>query len=91
MPILKTSIFTQIKEWLMVTLGILIYTLAWALFLIPNNLVGGGVSGISSIIQYATHGAIQMGYTPTWTAAPAPRAISRCRIRSHTPYTMSVP
>ena len=63
MPILKTSLFTQVKEWLMVTLGILIYTTAWSLFLIPNNLVGGGVSGISSIIQYATHGAIQMGYT----------------------------
>ena len=47
----------------MVTLGILIYTTAWALFLIPNNLIGGGVSGISSMIQYATHGAIQMGYS----------------------------
>ena len=47
----------------MVTLGILIYTTAWALFLIPNNLIGGGVSGISSMVQYATHGAVQMGYT----------------------------
>ena len=47
----------------MVTLGILIYTTAWSLFLIPNNLIGGGVSGISSMIQYATHGAVQMGYT----------------------------
>jgi len=47
----------------MVTLGILIYTTAWAMFLIPNNLIGGGVSGISSMIQYATHGAVQMGYT----------------------------
>ena len=47
----------------MVTFGILIYTTAWSLFLIPNNLIGGGVSGISSMVQYATHGAIQMGYT----------------------------
>ena len=47
----------------MVTLGILIYTTAWSLFLIPNNLIGGGVSGISSMVQYATHGAVQMGYT----------------------------
>jgi len=47
----------------MVTLGILIYTTAWSLFLIPNNLIGGGVSGISSMIQYATHGAVQMGYS----------------------------
>ncbi len=60
---LAKSAFTVIKEWLMVTLGILIYTLAWAVFLIPNNLVGGGVSGISSMIQYATQGTIQMGYS----------------------------
>ena len=63
MPILKKTLFTNIKEWIMVTLGILIYTTAWSLFLIPNNLIGGGVSGISSMIQYATHGSIQMGYS----------------------------
>ena len=44
-------------------MGILIYVTGWALFLMPNNLVGGGVSGISSMIQYATGGAIQMGYS----------------------------
>ena len=60
---LKKTPFTVVKEWLMVTLGILIYVTAWALFLIPNNLVGGGVSGISSMIQYATQGTIQMGYS----------------------------
>ena len=60
---LKKNTFTIIKEWLLVTLGILIYVGGWAIFLIPNNLVGGGVSGISSMIQYATNGAIQMGYS----------------------------
>ena len=63
MPELKKSFWTIVKEWALVTLGILIYVTGWALFLIPNNLVGGGVSGISSIIQYATGGKIQMGYT----------------------------
>ena len=63
MPILKKNFWTNAKEWSMVTLGALIYVTSWALFLIPNNLVGGGVSGISSIIQYATGGAIQMGYS----------------------------
>jgi uncharacterized membrane-anchored protein YitT (DUF2179 family) len=63
MPILQKTLFTHIKEWLLVTLGILIYVTAWAVFLIPNNLIGGGVSGISSMIQYATGGAIQMGYS----------------------------
>ena len=63
MPILQKSLFTHIKEWLLVTLGILIYVTGWATFLIPNNLIGGGVSGISSMIQYATGGTIQMGYS----------------------------
>ena len=63
MPELKKSLWTVAQEWALVTLGILIYVTGWALFLIPNNLVGGGVSGISSIIQYATGGKIQMGYT----------------------------
>ena len=60
---LKKTVLTQIKEWLLVTLGILIYVTGWVIFLIPNNLVGGGVSGISSMIQYATQGVIQMGYS----------------------------
>ena len=63
MAIIQKSFWTVAKEWALVTLGILIYVTGWALFLMPNNLVGGGVSGISSMIQYATGGAIQMGYS----------------------------
>ena len=63
MSVLKKTTLTIIKEWLLVTLGIVIYVGGWSLFLIPNNLIGGGVSGISSMIQYATGGAIQMGYS----------------------------
>ena len=51
------------KEWLMTALGIFLYVLAWSVFLVPNNLVGGGVTGVASILQYATHGAIKIGYT----------------------------
>ncbi len=60
---LQSKPLTIIKEWALVTLGILIYVAGWSIFLMPNNLVGGGVSGIASMIQYATGGAIQMGYS----------------------------
>ena len=63
MATLSKKPWTIIKEWALVTLGILIYVTGWSIFLIPNNLIGGGVSGISSIVQYATGGVIQMGYT----------------------------
>ena len=63
MAALQKTTLTKVKEWLLVSLGIFIYVSGWALFLIPNNLVGGGISGIASMVQYATGGTIQMGYT----------------------------
>lgn len=57
----KKSVLVFLKEYSIITLGILMYVMAWVLFLIPNNLVGGGVSGIASIVQYATHGVVKIG------------------------------
>ncbi len=55
------NIFRTVKEYFLITLGILIYTCGWTIFLTPNNMFGGGVSGISAIIQFAT--GIKMGYS----------------------------
>ncbi|MBR3075350.1 MAG: YitT family protein [Bacteroidales bacterium] len=63
MPLNKKSAFTFIKEYALITLGILLYVTGWNLFLVPNNLVGGGVSGIAAIVQYATQGFIKIGTT----------------------------
>ncbi len=43
----------ELKAYLIITLGLLLYTLGWIVFLIPNNMVGGGVTGISAILLYA--------------------------------------
>ena len=51
------------KEYFLITLGVLLFVLGWTIFLVPNNLVGGGVTGIASIIQYATGGAVKIGYS----------------------------
>jgi uncharacterized membrane-anchored protein YitT (DUF2179 family) len=37
------------------------YALGWSIFLLPNNLIGGGVSGFASILYYAT--GLSMGVT----------------------------
>lgn len=57
------KILITIKEYALITLGILLFVLGWSIFLLPNNLIGGGVTGISSIIQYATGGAVKAGTT----------------------------
>ena len=59
----KKNVLIVFKEYLIMSLGIFLYVLGWSLFLVPNNLVGGGVSGVASIVQYATGGAIKIGYT----------------------------
>ena len=61
MAISSSTALRGFKEYLLITIGIVIYTLGWAIFLTPNNLIGGGVSGISAIIQYAT--GFKMGYS----------------------------
>ena len=63
MPISKKNVLTFFKEYSLITLGILLYVMAWAIFLVPNNLVGGGVSGVASIVQYGTNGFIKIGTT----------------------------
>jgi uncharacterized membrane-anchored protein YitT (DUF2179 family) len=63
MTLLKKTLWTGIKEYSLITLGVLLYVTGWIIFLIPNNMVGGGVTGLGSIIQYATGGAVKIGYT----------------------------
>jgi len=57
----KKSFWGYFKDYFLLTLGIMIYVTGWTIFLVPNNLVGGGVTGIASIIQYAV--GIRMGYS----------------------------
>ena len=57
----KGKTLSVIKDYLVISLGLLLYTLAWAVFIIPHHLVGGGVTGISAIVQYIT--GFNMSYT----------------------------
>ena len=46
--VVKKTFGEVIKEYGLVTVGLLAYSLGWTIFLLPNNLVGGGVSGFVS-------------------------------------------
>lgn len=59
--LLKPSIGTMLKEYGLITFGVVSYALGWTIFLLPNNLIGGGVSGFASILFYAT--GMPMGVT----------------------------
>lgn len=59
--VLKSSLAERVKEYVLLTAGVLSYALGWSVFLLPHNLVGGGVSGFASILYYAT--GVPMGLT----------------------------
>ena len=50
-----------IMSYVLITLGIFMYTFGWSAFLIPSQIIGGGVSGISSIIFFITGEKIPVG------------------------------
>lgn len=48
-----SKFFGEVRSYFLLTLGLLCYALGWDIFLIPNNLVGGGVTGFSAILYYS--------------------------------------
>ncbi len=42
------------KTYTILTVGVFLYAFSWVAFIIPKGISGGGVTGISSIIYYAT-------------------------------------
>jgi len=54
MEVKTKTLLRGIKEYTIIAFGLLIYSLGWVMFLIPNGLVGGGVTGISAILYYVT-------------------------------------
>ncbi len=47
------SILGEFKAYVVITIGLLCYVLGWDVFLLPNNMVGGGVTGIAAVLLYA--------------------------------------
>ena len=52
---MKTSKALNILwDYFLMTLGTLVFVMAWTSFLQPNNLASGGVTGFATILDYAT-------------------------------------
>lgn len=54
MKLTKQKLYSEIKAYLIITLGLFLNAFAWTAFLIPSKVVGGGISGIGTLIYYAT-------------------------------------
>ena len=61
---MKTSkVFNVLWDYFLMSVGTLVFVMAWTSFLIPNELASGGLTGLSTILDYATNGVIPMDFT----------------------------
>lgn len=51
----------HVRDYVIITIGQLMFALSWTLFLVPAKITGGGVSGIGAVLYYAT--GIPVGVT----------------------------
>ena len=50
----KTYIWQELKSHIIITVAVALSALGWCGFLIPNQMLGGGVSGLSTIVYWLT-------------------------------------
>lgn len=55
-------ILRGIKDYVFITLGLVLYAFGWTVFMLPYEMVTGGVTGISAIVFYATGIPIENTY-----------------------------
>jgi uncharacterized membrane-anchored protein YitT (DUF2179 family) len=58
----RPSIITEVKNYLMITLGLTLYAFTWKFFMAPFKFVTGGITGIGGIVEYTTGVPMQYPY-----------------------------
>lgn len=56
------SILKIFREYAIISIGVFLYCFSWQAFIIPKGISGGGVTGISSIIYFATGFDVSYSY-----------------------------
>ena len=59
---LHRTIWNEAKDYIFITLGLFLYATAFTVFLMPYEIVVGGVTGMSAIVYYATGFPLQNTY-----------------------------
>lgn len=58
----KQRIFREIRDYLMIALGLILYGIGWTGFLLPSDIPSTAVPGIASIIYWGTGFPVQYSY-----------------------------
>lgn len=57
------NLFTNLRDYLFIILGLLLYGLGFTAFILPHEIVIGGLSGVGTLVYFATNGVIPVAVT----------------------------
>ncbi len=58
----RPSVMSELKNYLMITLGLALYSFVWYFFMSPYEFLIGGVTGVGAIVQYSVGIPMQYVY-----------------------------
>lgn len=62
MTIDKKKTISEIRDYVMIGIGMISYSIGWNIFLLPNSITTGGVPGIASVLFWGTGIPVQLSY-----------------------------
>lgn len=57
------GLMTNAKDYVIIILGLIIYAIGFTAFILPHKIVIGGVSGVGTLVYFATDGSIPVAVT----------------------------
>ena len=58
----KASLLVEVRDYVVIAIGMLSYCIGWGVFLLPNSITTGGIAGVSSILYWGTGIPVQTSY-----------------------------
>ena len=59
----KANLFTSLKDYTFIILGLLLYGIGFTAFILPHEIVIGGLSGVGTLVYFGTKGVIPVAVT----------------------------
>lgn len=60
---MRKKVTEELKGYLDIIVAVVLFTIAWECFMIPNGMSAGGLMGLCTVIEYATGGVILASYS----------------------------
>ncbi len=62
-PNKPNTLLTNVRDYIFIVFGLLLYSVGFTAFILPHEIVIGGLSGVGTLVYFGTHGFIPVAVT----------------------------